>query len=36
MKPIVVSGPSGGGKSAVITKAMEAYPNGFAFAISRE
>ncbi|CAG9529743.1 unnamed protein product [Cercopithifilaria johnstoni] len=34
MKPIVVSGPSGGGKSTVIARAMKAYPNGFAFAIS--
>ncbi|EFO19316.1 guanylate kinase [Loa loa] len=34
MKPIVVSGPSGGGKSTVIGRAMETYPNAFAFAIS--
>uniref|UniRef100_A0A2K6VKI1 guanylate kinase n=1 Tax=Onchocerca volvulus TaxID=6282 RepID=A0A2K6VKI1_ONCVO len=34
MKPIVISGPSGGGKSTVIAKAMEAYPNAFAFAVS--
>ncbi|VDP22650.1 unnamed protein product [Onchocerca flexuosa] len=34
MKPIVISGPSGGGKSTVISKAMEAYPNAFAFAVS--
>uniref|UniRef100_A0AAF5PZS3 guanylate kinase n=3 Tax=Wuchereria bancrofti TaxID=6293 RepID=A0AAF5PZS3_WUCBA len=34
MKPIVISGPSGGGKSTIITKAMQAYPNAFAFAVS--
>lgn len=34
MKPVVMSGPSGGGKSTIITKAMEAYPNAFAFSVS--
>lgn len=36
MKPIVVSGPSGGGKSTIIAKAMETYPNSFAFSVSRK
>ncbi|VDM95239.1 unnamed protein product [Thelazia callipaeda] len=34
MKPLIISGPSGGGKSTIITKAMEAYPDAFAFSIS--
>ncbi|ULU11674.1 hypothetical protein L3Y34_015231 [Caenorhabditis briggsae] len=33
-RPIVLSGPSGGGKSTILTKAMKEYPNSFAFSVS--
>lgn len=35
-RPIVLSGPSGGGKSTILTRAMKEYPNSFAFSVSRE
>lgn len=33
-RPIVLSGPSGGGKSTILTKAMKEYPDSFAFSVS--
>ncbi|PAV78817.1 hypothetical protein WR25_00508 [Diploscapter pachys] len=33
-RPIVLSGPSGGGKSTILSKAMQEYPNSFAFSVS--
>lgn len=33
-RPIVLSGPSGGGKSTILTRAMQEYPNSFAFSVS--
>ncbi|UMM12621.1 hypothetical protein L5515_001306 [Caenorhabditis briggsae] len=33
-RPIVLSGPSGGGKSTILTRAMKEYPNSFAFSVS--
>lgn len=35
-RPIVLSGPSGGGKSTILSRAMKDYPNSFAFSVSRE
>ncbi|CAI2304245.1 unnamed protein product [Caenorhabditis sp. 36 PRJEB53466] len=35
-RPIVLSGPSGGGKSTILTRAMKEYPSSFAFSVSRE
>lgn len=35
-RPIVLSGPSGGGKSTILARAMKEYPNSFAFSVSRE
>jgi ribose 1,5-bisphosphokinase PhnN len=32
---IVLSGPSGGGKSTILAKAMKDYPDSFAFSVSR-
>lgn len=34
VRPIVMSGPSGGGKSTIITKAMHNYPGTFALSVS--
>lgn len=34
-KAIVLSGPSGGGKSTILAKAMKDYPDSFAFSVSR-
>jgi hypothetical protein len=34
-RPIVVSGPSGGGKSTILQRAMKEYPTAFAFSVSR-
>ncbi|KAF7635044.1 Guanylate kinase-like domain-containing protein [Meloidogyne graminicola] len=34
IKPIIISGPSGGGKSTMLAKAMKEYPDAFAFSIS--
>ncbi|EGT56897.1 hypothetical protein CAEBREN_13057 [Caenorhabditis brenneri] len=33
-RPIVLSGPSGGGKSTILTRAMKEHPNSFAFSVS--
>ncbi|VDM57643.1 unnamed protein product [Angiostrongylus costaricensis] len=33
-RPIVLSGPSGGGKSTILARAMKDYPNKFAFSVS--
>ncbi|CAJ0596333.1 unnamed protein product [Cylicocyclus nassatus] len=33
-RPIVLSGPSGGGKSTILNRAMKEYPNSFAFSVS--
>jgi guanylate kinase len=33
-KPIIISGPSGGGKSTILAKAMKEYPDAFAFSVS--
>ncbi|CAB3407023.1 unnamed protein product [Caenorhabditis bovis] len=33
-RPIVLSGPSGGGKSTILTRAMLEFPNSFAFSVS--
>uniref|UniRef100_A0A1I7TKD7 guanylate kinase n=1 Tax=Caenorhabditis tropicalis TaxID=1561998 RepID=A0A1I7TKD7_9PELO len=33
-RPIVLSGPSGGGKSTIITRAMKEYPTSFVFSVS--
>lgn len=35
-RPLVISGPSGGGKSTVLKRAMQQYPDAFAFSVSRE
>ena len=35
IKPIIISGPSGGGKSTILAKAMKEYPDAFAFSVSR-
>ncbi|VDK46928.1 unnamed protein product [Anisakis simplex] len=35
IRPLVLSGPSGGGKSTIITRAMHDYPNTFALSVSR-
>jgi hypothetical protein len=35
VRPIVISGPSGGGKSTILAKAMKDYPDAFAFSVSR-
>uniref|UniRef100_A0A915N4I8 guanylate kinase n=1 Tax=Meloidogyne javanica TaxID=6303 RepID=A0A915N4I8_MELJA len=34
IKPIIISGPSGGGKSTILAKAMKEYPDAFAFSVS--
>ncbi|KHN76631.1 Guanylate kinase [Toxocara canis] len=34
IRPLVLSGPSGGGKSTIITKAMHDYPHAFALSVS--
>uniref|UniRef100_A0AC35TL81 Guanylate kinase n=1 Tax=Rhabditophanes sp. KR3021 TaxID=114890 RepID=A0AC35TL81_9BILA len=34
IRPIVISGPSGGGKSTILTRAMKEYPDVFAFSVS--
>jgi len=34
IRPIVMSGPSGGGKSTILARAIQEYPNTFAFSIS--
>lgn len=36
IRPIVLSGPSGGGKSTILKRAMESYKNCFAFSVSRK
>jgi len=33
-RPVVVSGPSGGGKSTILTRLFKEYPNVFAFSVS--
>ncbi|EGT52630.1 hypothetical protein CAEBREN_01225 [Caenorhabditis brenneri] len=33
-RPIVLSGPSGGGKSTILTRAMKEHPNSFVFSVS--
>ncbi|CAI5438093.1 unnamed protein product [Caenorhabditis angaria] len=33
-RPIVLSGPSGGGKSTILSRAMKEYPESFAFSVS--
>ncbi|CAD6189921.1 unnamed protein product [Caenorhabditis auriculariae] len=33
-RPLVLSGPSGGGKSTILTRAMKEYPESFAFSVS--
>lgn len=35
-RPVVVSGPSGGGKSTILNRAMQEYPDAFAFSVSRK
>uniref|UniRef100_A0A914WZ50 Guanylate kinase-like domain-containing protein n=1 Tax=Plectus sambesii TaxID=2011161 RepID=A0A914WZ50_9BILA len=34
VRPVVVSGPSGGGKSTILKKAFQEYPDAFAFSVS--
>lgn len=34
IRPIVISGPSGGGKSTILTKAMKEHSDAFAFSVS--
>lgn len=36
VRPVVVSGPSGGGKSTILKRAFEDYPDAFGFSVSRE
>lgn len=36
IRPIVLSGPSGGGKSTILKRAMEHYKGCFAFSVSRK
>lgn len=36
IRPIVLSGPSGGGKSTILNRAIKEYPNTFEFSISRK
>ncbi|CAJ0578284.1 unnamed protein product, partial [Mesorhabditis spiculigera] len=33
-RPLVLSGPSGGGKSTILTRAMQEFPKSFAFSVS--
>ncbi|CAJ0944624.1 unnamed protein product, partial [Mesorhabditis belari] len=34
LQPLVLSGPSGGGKSTILNRAMREYPDSFAFSVS--
>ncbi|KAI6234533.1 Guanylate kinase [Aphelenchoides fujianensis] len=34
--PVVLTGPSGTGKSTILTRAMKEHPEAFAFSVSRE
>jgi ABC-type uncharacterized transport system YnjBCD ATPase subunit len=36
LRPIVMSGPSGGGKSTLLTRMMNEFPDCFAFSVSRK
>lgn len=36
VRPIIISGPSGGGKSTLLSRAFKEYPNTFAFSVSRK
>lgn len=36
VKPVVISGPSGVGKSTLLEQLMKEFPNSFAFSVSRK